>query len=74
MSSREIQDFLHQLEYGHLGCIHNGKPCVMPIHYYLENSDIYLFATEGMKIQDIDANPEICLQVEEIHDPLIGVA
>ncbi len=46
----------------------------MPIHYYLENSDIYLFATEGMKIQDIDANPEICLQVEEIHDPLIGVA
>jgi nitroimidazol reductase NimA-like FMN-containing flavoprotein (pyridoxamine 5'-phosphate oxidase superfamily) len=25
-----------------------------------------------MKTHDIDANPEICLQVEEIHDPLHG--
>ena len=42
----------------------------MPMHFYLEDADIYLFTTEGMKTHDIDANPEICLQVEEIHDPL----
>jgi nitroimidazol reductase NimA-like FMN-containing flavoprotein (pyridoxamine 5'-phosphate oxidase superfamily) len=40
------------------------------MRYHLENADIYLFTTEGMKTHDIDANPEICLQVEEIHDPL----
>jgi nitroimidazol reductase NimA-like FMN-containing flavoprotein (pyridoxamine 5'-phosphate oxidase superfamily) len=38
------------------------------MYYYLEDSDIYLFTTEGMKTHDIDANPEICLQVEELHD------
>ena len=38
----------------------------MPMHYCLEDSDIYLFTTEGVKSHDIDANPE-CLQVEEIH-------
>ena len=70
MSSEEIQGFLQQVGYGHLGFIHEGKPYVMPMHYYLEDSDIYLFTTEGMKTHDIDANPEICLQVEEIHDPL----
>ncbi|MCY7323909.1 MAG: pyridoxamine 5'-phosphate oxidase family protein [Phormidesmis sp. CAN_BIN36] len=70
MSSKEIQSFLQQVGYGHLGFIHEGKPYVMPMHYYLEDSDIYLFTTEGMKTHDIDANPEICLQVEEIHDPL----
>lgn len=70
MEQKEIQDVLQRLGYGHLGYIHEGKPYVMPMHYYLEDSDIYLFTTEGMKTHDIDANPEICLQVEEIHDPL----
>ncbi|MEG4941641.1 pyridoxamine 5'-phosphate oxidase family protein [Microcoleus sp. F4-D5] len=40
------------------------------MNYYLEDSDIYLFTTEGMKTNDTDANPEICLLVEEIHDRL----
>lgn len=70
MGKKEIQSFLQQIGYGHLGYIHEGKPYVMPMHYYLKDSDIYLFTTEGMKTHDIDANPEICLQVEKIHDPL----
>ncbi len=70
MGQKEIQDLLQQVGYGHLGYIHDGKPYVMPMHYYLEEKDIYLFTTEGMKTHDIDANPEVCLQVEEIHTPL----
>ena len=70
MGQKEIHSFLAQIGYGHLGFIHNGKPCVMPMHYHLKDSDIYLFTTEGMKTHDIDANPAICLQVEEIRDPL----
>ena len=70
MGQKEIQGFLQQVGYGHLGYIHEGKPYVMPMHYYFEDSDIYLFTTEGMKTRDIDVNPEICLQVEEIQDPL----
>lgn len=70
MGQKEIQSFLQQVGYGHLGYIHERKPYVMPMHYYLEEKDIYLFTTEGMKTHDLDANPEICLQVEEIHNPL----
>lgn len=70
MGQKEIQDFLQQLGYGHLGFIHEGKPYVMPMHYYLQEKDIYLFTTEGMKTHDIDANPAVCLQVEEIHGSL----
>ena len=68
MSSEEIHEVLHKVGYGHLGCIHEGKPYVMPMHYYLEKSDIFLFTTIGMKTHDIDANPEVCLQVEDMHD------
>lgn len=71
MSSKEIYELLHKIDYGHLGFIHEGKPYVMPMHYYLENEDIYMFTTEGMKTHDIDVSPEVCLQVEEIiDDPL----
>ena len=70
MGQREIQSFLQQVGYGHLGCIHEGKPYVMPMHYYFDDPAIYLFTTEGMKTHDIDANPEVCLQIEEIRDPM----
>ncbi len=71
MSSQEIYELLSKIGYGHLGFIHAGKPYVMPMHYYLDRDDIYLFTTEGMKTHDIDASPEVCLQVEEIiNDPL----
>jgi uncharacterized protein len=71
MSSKEIYELLRKIGYGHLGFTHEGKPYVMPMHYYLEGEEIYMFTTEGMKTHDIDASPEICLQVEEIiNDPL----
>ena len=71
MGRDEIYELLRKVGYGHLGFIHEGKPYVMPMHYYLEDPDIYLFTTEGMKTHDIDLSPEVCLQVEEIiDDPL----
>jgi len=69
MESKEIQDLLQQVGYGHLGCDVRGTH-VVPMHYYLEDSDIYIFTTEGQKTKYIDANPEVCLQVEEVHDLL----
>ncbi len=69
MSSAEIYKLLHKVGYGHLGCLHAAKPYVVPMHYYLNDLDIYLFSTVGMKTHDMDTNPDICLQVEEIRDP-----
>ena len=68
MSSAEILELLHKVGYGHLGCINEGKPYVIPMNYYLKDSTIYLFTTEGMKSHDMDVNPAVCLQVEEIKD------
>ncbi|MEX0268508.1 pyridoxamine 5'-phosphate oxidase family protein [Leptolyngbyaceae cyanobacterium UHCC 1019] len=70
MGHDEIHKVLQNVGFGHLGYIHEGKPYVMPMHYYLEDSDIYLFTTKGMKTHDIDVNPEVCLQVEKVDDPL----
>jgi nitroimidazol reductase NimA-like FMN-containing flavoprotein (pyridoxamine 5'-phosphate oxidase superfamily) len=68
MGSKEIDDLLQKIEYGHLGCTSQGYPYVVPMQYYFENPNLYIFTTEGMKTKYIDSNPEVCLQVEEIHD------
>ncbi|MEG4228115.1 pyridoxamine 5'-phosphate oxidase family protein [Microcoleus sp. N9_B2] len=68
MSSKEIQELLQQVGHGHLGCVFEGHPYVVPMHYYLQDSDIYIFTTVGMKTKYIDSNPEVCLQVEEVRD------
>jgi uncharacterized protein len=70
MSLKDIRKLLREVGYGHLAFIYEGKPYTMPMHYYLEDSDIYLFTTEGIKTYGMDVHPEICLQVEEIHGSL----
>ncbi|WP_223265222.1 pyridoxamine 5'-phosphate oxidase family protein [Nostoc sp. 'Peltigera membranacea cyanobiont' 210A] len=61
-------DLLHKVGHGHLGCVGEGHPYVVPMHYYLKDSEIYIFTTVGMKTQYMDVNPSVCLQVEEVHD------
>lgn len=68
MSTQAIHDLLYRVGHGHLGCSFEGRSYVVPMHYYVDGPDIYLFTTVGMKTQYMDANPEVCLQVEEVED------
>lgn len=68
MSTKEIMDLLQKVGHGHLGFVGEGHPYVVPMHYYLKDSEIYIFTTVGMKTQYMDTNPEVCSQIEEVHD------
>ncbi len=68
MSSEENLELLQAIGYGHLGCIDEGKPYVIPMQYYIKDLSIYIFTDRGVKSQDLDLNPDICLQVEELHN------
>lgn len=68
MSTKEIHKLLQKIGHGHLGCIGEGCPYVVPMHYYFKDSKIYIFTTVGLKTRYMDANPAVCLQVEEVHD------
>lgn len=69
MGAQEIHALLKRADYGHLGCARDNRPYVVPIHYAYDDPDIYIFTTEGMKTEFIAANPEVCLQVEEVDGP-----
>lgn len=68
MSQGEIRALLLRGSFGHLGCSRDGRPYVVPMHYSYDSQDLYFFTTEGMKTEFIEANPQVCFQVEEITD------
>ena len=68
MSHIEMHELLERQSFGHLGCAREGRPYVVPMNYAYDGKDLVFFTTEGMKTHFIDANPEVCLQVEEVTD------
>ena len=68
MPPAEMHALLQRESFGHLGCARDGRPYVVPMHYAYDGKELYFFTTEGMKTQFIEANPKVCLQVEEITD------
>ncbi len=69
MTQGEIKALLLRAGFGHLGCSRDGRPYVVPMNYSYDGQDLYFFTTEGMKTEFIEANQEVCFQVEEIADP-----
>jgi hypothetical protein len=70
MSPAEMHALLQRESFGHLGCARDGRPYVVPMHYAYDGKDLYFFTTEGMKTQYIQANPQVCLQIEEVTDSM----
>jgi len=68
MAPAEMHALLQRESFGHLGCTRDGRPYVVPMHYAYDGKELFFFTTEGMKTQFIEANPKVCLQVEEITD------
>ena len=69
MPLEEMQALLRRIGFGHLGCAREGRPYVVPMHYAYDGEYLYLFTTEGTKTSFIEANPEVCMQVEEVESP-----
>ena len=66
MPLEEMRALLSRIGFGHLGCARDGRPYVVPMHYSYDGECLYIFTTEGMKTSFIEANAEVCLQVEEV--------
>ncbi len=66
MEASEISSLLQRVGFGHLGCAKDNQPYVVPIHYVYDPPHIFIYTTKGMKTDFLAANPEVCLQVEEV--------
>jgi nitroimidazol reductase NimA-like FMN-containing flavoprotein (pyridoxamine 5'-phosphate oxidase superfamily) len=70
LSEEEARALLDAGLIGRLGCVYDGGPYVVPINYAVDGDSIYIHALPGRKIEALRANPQACLQVDEIIDEL----
>lgn len=59
-------EFLATRSLGHLACCMDERPYVVPIHYAIEGSLLYGFSMPGQKTHWLAANPNACLQVDDV--------
>jgi nitroimidazol reductase NimA-like FMN-containing flavoprotein (pyridoxamine 5'-phosphate oxidase superfamily) len=65
----EMEALLRRVGFCHLGCVDGrGRPYVVPMNFAYDGESVYFFTTEGMKTENMEQHPEVCLQVEEIED------
>lgn len=68
MEDRDAQETLRRLNYAHLACCRDDRPYVVPVHYAYDGEHVFIYTTEGKKAEILRANPEVCLQAEDVKD------
>jgi uncharacterized protein len=66
LTDEKARALLAESRIGHLGCIYENTPYVVPINYVFEDNSIYSHSLPGRKIDALRANPRACLQVDNI--------
>ncbi len=66
MTNDEIDELMQSVGFGHFACSRNDQPYVVPLNYAYSKPNIYVYTTDGKKSDIIKANPQVCLQVEDI--------
>lgn len=66
LSDQEIMNVVAGSIVGRLGCHAGGKTYVVPISFAYDSGYIYARTFEGMKIDMMRENPEVCFQVDQM--------
>lgn len=70
LSHKEISDLLKNNFVGRLACCVGGKPYVIPITYYYDPESNYIISHsgEGMKLEMMRRNPQVCFEIDSVRD------
>lgn len=65
LSEEEAISLLREGTVGHLGCVTERGPYVVPVNYIFHEGNIYVHSLMGSKIQTLRQNPKACFQVDQ---------
>jgi nitroimidazol reductase NimA-like FMN-containing flavoprotein (pyridoxamine 5'-phosphate oxidase superfamily) len=65
MSPSEINEFVLSQKVGRLGCHFDGETYVVPVIYGWDADCIYVYTTEGKKIDMMRENRRVCFEIDE---------
>ncbi len=64
MTPNRIEHMLHLEVVGRIGCHASGRTYVVPISYMYDGEAIYAYSFEGLKLQMMRENPNVCFEVD----------
>ena len=62
-------ELLERATLGRVACTHEGQPYITPMSVRHDANWLYSFSTLGQKITWMRANPQVCVEVEELVSP-----
>ena len=66
LNKEQIKEVITNNFIGHLGCHADGKSYVVPISYAFDGIHIYARTFEGLKVDMIRKNPQVCFQIDSM--------
>jgi nitroimidazol reductase NimA-like FMN-containing flavoprotein (pyridoxamine 5'-phosphate oxidase superfamily) len=68
LSKQQIDELLTRNVMGRIGCRDGNRVYVVPVSYAYNDKYIIAHSREGMKIEMMRKNPEVCFEVDELQD------
>lgn len=69
MTDAECRSALQRAKVGRLSCARDNQPYVVPTYFAFDGEHLYGFTTVGQKIEWLRANPQVCLEIDELIGP-----
>ena len=66
LTAEEIDEVLRSEAIARLGCHADGKTYVVPVAYAYDGRALYGQSGEGLKLRMLRANPEVCVEIEQV--------
>jgi nitroimidazol reductase NimA-like FMN-containing flavoprotein (pyridoxamine 5'-phosphate oxidase superfamily) len=66
LNPEEIESVLHSQLLGRIGCHLDNTMYIVPISYAYDGENVYAHTHEGMKIDIMRKNPNVCFEVENM--------
>ena len=66
MTDDEIERFIASEAVARLGCHSDGRTYVVPVAYAYLSGVLYSFSHDGLKVEMMRVNPEICVEIDRV--------
>ncbi|MDP9080232.1 MAG: pyridoxamine 5'-phosphate oxidase family protein [Bacteroidota bacterium] len=66
LSENQVEELLKSQLIGRIGCHSNDTTYIVPVNYVYDGTSIYAHSSEGMKIDMMRSNPQVCFEVDDI--------
>jgi hypothetical protein len=65
----EIEDLLFTRRVGHLACVVDDRPYIVPIAFAYDGGALYGHTTPGRKVEALRSRPDVAFEIEDLGDP-----